>query len=59
MFHPRDIIQHHDDSTLYIVEQVVTDKKGTQLLVKDMDSDSHWVFGAHTCRRLASPSNKG
>lgn len=51
-FSPRDIIRR--EGTLYIVEQVVEDDRGSQLLVKELDGDSRWVFGTKTCERIAT-----
>lgn len=55
-FSPRDIIRR--EGTLYIVEQVVEDDRGSQLLVKELDGDSRWVFGTKTCERIATKVNK-
>jgi hypothetical protein len=50
MFNPRDIIRRGD--TLYVVEQVVEDHRGSQVLVKELDGDSRWVFGSNSCEKV-------
>ncbi len=48
---PRDIVRRN--GTLYIVEQVVDDDRGTQVLVKELDGDGHWIFGEERLERIA------
>lgn len=48
---PRDIIRR--DGELYIVEQIVNDHRGTQVLVKELDGDGHWIFGEERLERIA------
>jgi hypothetical protein len=48
---PRDIIRR--DGELYIVEQIVSDHRGVQVLVKELDGDGRWVFGEEKLERVA------
>lgn len=49
MTKPRDIIRRIGSETYYIVEQVVEDDRGTQLLVKEVEGDGHWMFHEKNC----------
>ena len=46
---PRDIIRRIGSETYYIIEQVVEDPRGNQVLVKEVESDSRWMFQARDC----------
>lgn len=49
MVKPRDIVRRIGSELYYIVEQVIEDDRGTTLLVKEVDGDSHWMFGEKNC----------
>ena len=49
-FYPRDIVRRGEE--LYVIEQVVEDDRGCQLLVRELDGDSRWVFGSSTCEKV-------
>jgi hypothetical protein len=56
MYSPRDIIKR--EGNLYVVEQVVEDDRGSQLLVRELDGDVRWIFNSHGCERVGRPVKK-
>lgn len=56
MYSPRDIIKR--EGNLYVVEQVVEDDRGSQLLVRDLDGDQRWIFNSAGCERVGRPVKK-
>ena len=49
-FSPRDIVRRGEE--LYVVEQVLDDDRGCQLLVRELNGDSRWMFGSSTCEKV-------